>query len=135
MEMTIGDAVTSVAPLSPGTSPTASSVTVATIASHQTLASSLLAALSDHVPIAVEPSIPESSSIVTLSQLPPGSAVGGLSTQVSGAIIGAVVAAVVVLVVASVIVFASLIAWRVRRTGGKTFTGMHSILKYISFAR
>ena len=77
----------------------------------------------DVSPGSLASSIPDSNSATTSSQLPPVTGGGGPSGSGPGAIIGAVVAVVVVLVVGAVVVAASLIAWRVRSKGKKTFTG------------
>ena len=71
---------------------------------------------------------------VTASQLPPANGIPLGSGP--GAIVGAVVIVVVVLVVGSVVVAAVLIAWRVRNSGKKAFTGKHSdgVLYLLSMA-
>ena len=115
---------TSVAPLAPRSSATATSMTESSGVSPTSVALSHLAAncKSGQLPVAGESSIRE-TSVLTLSQLPPGTGGGPRPRSSSGAIIGVVVAVVVTLVVVSVIVAAVLIAWRVhwreRKTLGK----------------
>ena len=115
--------MTSVAPLAPRPSVTASSMTEPTSVSPSSVASSHLAVPSDQLSVAGESSIHD-TSVVTLSRLPPGTGGGAPPGSEAGAIIGAVVAVMFVLVVVSVIVAAVLIAWRVRRMG-KEALGKH----------
>ena len=114
-----------------------SSVAVATTASvsPSTVALPHSPSSSEQLPIAVDSSTPQQSSSplavavggsnhVDPSTQPPS--VGSPLGSGSEVIIGAVVAVVVILIVVSVIVAALLIAWRVRRSGGKAFTGESS---------
>lgn len=117
-----------VVPLSPKNVVAASSGKVVGSVPSNNVVLSHPAASSDHLTVAAESSAPHFSTIDLPAQLPPGSVGGGPSAQVTGAITGAVVvAAVVVLVVVSVIVITSLIAWRLRRIEGKTFTGICTV--------
>ena len=118
-----------------------SSVTVATSVSPSTVDLSYFSSTSEQLPIVVESSTPQSSTVVAVGgssnvcpsiQLPPVTSGGAPSGSGSEAITGTVVAVVVILIVVSVIVAAVLIACRVNRREKRAATGeQHLCLRYL----